>query len=133
VPAPTLVGRTRRVLRPELLTPHERWGLLAEAEIVLRVSGPADFDPVLTEGLRVGAPLVLADTPLARELAGEDAILAAADQAEAWARALVELGTSTQRREELARGARRRAERFAWLAHARTTLAAYEALHAGNL
>jgi glycosyltransferase involved in cell wall biosynthesis len=131
--AKTLVARARRVLRPGLLAPHARWGLFAEAAFAVRVSSPPDFDPVLLEGLRVGTPLVLADVPLARELAGEEAVFVAPDEVEGWAQALVEVATNAQRRSELARSGPARSTRFSWIEHARVTLAAYEALHAGSL
>jgi glycosyltransferase involved in cell wall biosynthesis len=81
------------------------------------------FGLPVVEALFAGTPLLLADLPVLREIAGDAALYAPLDAPERWAELMARLLTDETLRSDLARrGARRRAH-FDWAATADATAA----------
>ncbi|HEX3511755.1 MAG TPA: lysylphosphatidylglycerol synthase domain-containing protein [Solirubrobacteraceae bacterium] len=90
---------------------------LARAQVVCAPSLHGEsFGMVLTEAFASGAPVVASDIPGYRDVVrdGRDGMLVAPGDALGLAQALRTLALDAELRARLARGARERAERFAW-------------------
>ncbi len=77
------------------------------------------------EAMAAGAPLVLSDIPVLREVAGDAAVYAPPEQPEAWAEALARVLGDAELRDQLARRGRERARRFDWRETAEKTVAVW--------
>jgi glycosyltransferase involved in cell wall biosynthesis len=80
--------------------------------------------PVL-EAMAAGVPVLAADIPPVREVAGDAAILLPPDDSGAWAEAIEAVTGDPSLRERMAEQGRRRAAGFTWARTAEGTLAAY--------
>jgi glycosyltransferase involved in cell wall biosynthesis len=89
------------------------------------------FGLPLLEAMTLGVPAVASDLPVLREIAGESAWFVAANDAAAWARAIVSLLGDAPHRAELATQGRDRAGRFTYAVAARALCVHYEALMPG--
>jgi glycosyltransferase involved in cell wall biosynthesis len=87
--------------------------------------------PVL-EAMARGVPVLCADIPPLREVAGEAAFRCEPGNAQAWASALLTLVRQPELRSQLVAAGRRQVQRFSWEACARQTIACYEAVAAGR-
>ena len=83
------------------------------------------------EAMTAGAPLVLSDIPVLREVAGDAAIYAPPEQPEAWAEALARVIDDAPLRAELIRRGRERVRRFDWQVTADETVAVWKEAVAG--
>jgi alpha-1,3-rhamnosyl/mannosyltransferase len=91
-----LVALYRRALLVALPSLYEGFGLPA------------------VEAMWAGTPLVLADLPVFREVAGEAALYAPPDRPEAWADRVAELAADPELRRRLVARGRERARRYTW-------------------
>jgi glycosyltransferase involved in cell wall biosynthesis len=97
------------------------------AAVVVLPSLYEGFGLPAVEAMAAGAPLVVSDIPVLREVAGDAALYAPPDRPERWADALARLlGDPALRRELAARGRLRR-ELFDWSRAADSTAAAWRA------
>ncbi len=131
--ASDLAGRGVRLVavgahRPELAARAERTGgvllpgavddecladLYAAAALVVLPSWYEGFGIPALEALAAGTPVVLADIPAFREIAGEHAEYLAPDDPQAWARAW-RRALARDRAPDAARAGRRHADRYRW-------------------
>jgi glycosyltransferase involved in cell wall biosynthesis len=80
--------------------------------------------PVL-EAMAAGLPVVAADIPATREVAGDAAVLVPASDVGAWADAIAALASDSAMRERLTIAGRRRGGEFTWERTAKATIEAY--------
>jgi glycosyltransferase involved in cell wall biosynthesis len=107
-----------------------RW--TAHARLCIFPSYLETFGHPLLEAMAAGVPLVAADIPVSREIAGDAARYADPHDTGALARAMEEvLGDDALRAELVSRG-RERVRRFSWDASARLHLALFSALASGR-
>ena len=107
--------------------PDERIvALLANATAFAFPSVYEGFGLPVLEAMAAGAPTLIADIPVMREVAGDAAMRVPATDALAWARALEELALQPERRKALADAGHRRAGEFTWDATADVVLASLE-------
>jgi phosphatidyl-myo-inositol alpha-mannosyltransferase len=107
----------------------EKWPLLGSADLLCAPSlGGESFGMVLTEAFASGTPVVASDIAGYRDVVsdGRHGVLVPPGDAEALGNALLELASDPERRADMARAARERAERFAWPNVAREVEAVYE-------
>jgi phosphatidylinositol alpha-mannosyltransferase len=123
-----VVGATEAEVSPLLLdrdgvevlgkvSDEEKHQALARADVLCAPSlGGESFGMVLTEAFAAGTPVVASDIPGYRDVVrhGGDGLLVERGDAVALAEALRELWHDAPRRAELAAGARRSAQRYAW-------------------
>lgn len=81
--------------------------------------------PVL-EGMQFGAPTISSNATSMPEVAGDAAILISPHDAEAWARNMLDLTSSAQRRRGLGASARQQARQFKWEHSAKSVLGIYQ-------
>ncbi|MGZ8635121.1 MAG: flippase-like domain-containing protein, partial [Solirubrobacteraceae bacterium] len=124
----TVAGATPEEVAPLLLDPEgvhmagkvtddEKWRLLGEADILCAPSlGGESFGMVLTEAFASSTPVVASDIAGYRDVVrdGIDGLLVPAAEPAALGEALQSLALDPDRRAEMSRAARERAERFAW-------------------
>ncbi|HEY3758316.1 MAG TPA: lysylphosphatidylglycerol synthase domain-containing protein [Solirubrobacteraceae bacterium] len=136
----TLVGAGSEEIAPLLLddrgvralgkvSEERKVAELARADILCAPSlGGESFGMVLTEAFAAGAPVVASDIAGYRDVVrdGVDGVLTPRGDAQALAETLRHLALEPQRRVEMARAARQRAERFAWPHVASEVLEVYE-------
>ncbi len=79
------------------------------------------------EAMGAGAPLLLSDIPVLREVAGDAAIYAPPERPESWADAVAEILSDEERRADLASRGRARSRRFDWRTTAGRTAAVWRA------
>jgi phosphatidylinositol alpha-mannosyltransferase len=135
----TLVGASEDEVAPLLLddrgvtalgkvSEHEKLAALGTADLLCAPSlGGESFGMVLTEAFASGLPVVASDITGYRDVLRGDAdgLLVEPGDPVALAEALRELALQPQRREQMARSARERAQRFAWPTVAAEVLDAY--------
>jgi glycosyltransferase involved in cell wall biosynthesis len=100
-------------------------GLLAGADVFAFPSRHEGFGLPLLEAMAQGTPVVAADIPALREVAGGAASLVDPMDRPAWADALASLLADGERRATLAELGRRRAGAFSWEATVQATHAVY--------
>ncbi len=136
----TLVGASSDEIAPLLLDDHgivalgkvserDKLAQLAAADVLCAPSlGGESFGMVLTEGFAAGVPVVSSDIPGYRDVVrdGVDGLLVAPGDALGLAEALRRIALEPARREQMARAARERAERFAWSHVAAEVVDCYE-------
>ncbi|HSZ70675.1 MAG TPA: lysylphosphatidylglycerol synthase domain-containing protein [Solirubrobacteraceae bacterium] len=136
----TLVGASAEEIAPLLLddrgvsalgkvSEERKAAELARADVLCAPSlGGESFGMVLTEAFAAGTPVVASDIAGYRDVVrdGIDGVLTPRGDARALAEALRQLALAPQRRVEMARAARERAERFAWPHVAAEVLEVYE-------
>lgn len=96
------------------LPPESLLGLYRHAAFVALASFYEGFGLPAVEAMHLGAPLLLADIPVLREVAGDAALYAPPDEPEAWADAAGRLVAHRELAAELAARGRRRAALFTW-------------------
>jgi glycosyltransferase involved in cell wall biosynthesis len=107
------------------VSPTELAALYRGAAVVALPSLYEGFGMPAVEALAAGAPLVLSDLPVFREVAGDAALYAPANRPDLWRDRLRQvLGDETLRR-DLARRGRRRATQFDWRRAAAATADAW--------
>lgn len=135
-----IVGATREEVAPYVLdtegieiagrvTDAEKWRLLGEADLLCAPSlGGESFGMVLTEAFAAHTPVVASDIAGYRDVVrnGIDGTLVTPGDATELARAINDIAADPNRRAEMARSARERAERFAWPQVASEVVGAYE-------
>jgi alpha-1,3-rhamnosyl/mannosyltransferase len=84
------------------------------AAVVVMPSIYEGFGLPAVEAMAAGAPLVLSDLPVLREVAGDAAVFAAADDSAAWATEIRKLLDDRALRDRLVAAGRRRLQRFDW-------------------
>jgi len=109
------------VVHPGYVEAEELAWLYREAEVVVFPSLYEGFGLPAIEALWAGTPLVCSDIPVLREVAADAALYAPADDAEEFARRVVELLGDSERAEALVRAGRERAAEFRWDASAERT------------
>ncbi len=102
-----------------------RW-LYNACRIYVNPSLYEGFGLPLLEAMACGAPCVAAATSSLPEIGGEAALYVPPLDAEAWATAISALWDDEERRAELSRLGRARAQRFSWTRAARETRAVYQ-------
>jgi glycosyltransferase involved in cell wall biosynthesis len=96
------------------VSPGELAALYGNASAVLLPSFYEGFGLPVVEALRAGAPLVLSDIPVLREVAGDAALYAPPDRPDLWAERIGKLLAEEGLSEELARRGAARAGDFDW-------------------
>jgi phosphatidylinositol alpha-mannosyltransferase len=126
--APLMVdGRDVRVLGK--VDDATKWRELEEADVLCAPSLRGEsFGMVLTEAFAAGTPVVASDIAGYRDVVsdGEDGLLVPPGDAQALAEALRELYCEPDHRAELAQGAVRKVQRYAWPRVAEQLMEAYE-------
>lgn len=105
---------------------EEVWRLMTKSAAVIVPSKLESFGLVYWEAMAVGAPLVVADRPFAREACGEAALYAPPDDAEAFADAIEALVTDRSLAQAHSRIGARRYREHAW--HWRAVVQCYLSL-----
>jgi len=116
-------GLAKRIERAESEGWLRHFGYVSDSELAalyrdaLLVALPSHYEgfglPVL-EAFEAGAPLVVSDIPVLREVAGDAALYAPPGRPDIWEARLAELLGDANLRGELARRGRERARRFSW-------------------
>jgi glycosyltransferase involved in cell wall biosynthesis len=116
-----------------MLVQPELGEAVSSADIFFNPSRTETFGNVTLESMAAGLAVVCPDVGSSRELitSGENGLLAASHDAEAYAEALLQLVTNPELRARLAAGARRTSERFDWRACSMSVVSAY--VEAGGL
>jgi phosphatidylinositol alpha-mannosyltransferase len=98
------------------------------ADLYLCPTTKASFGITLLEAMASGTPLVVSDITGFRELVGggEEAVLVDTSDADAWARAAIDLLADPQRRAEMRTAGLAKAQTFAWPRIAEQVFAVYE-------
>jgi alpha-1,3-rhamnosyl/mannosyltransferase len=96
------------------LPPERLLGLYRQAAFVALASFYEGFGFPAVEAMHLGTPLLLADIPVLREVAGDAALYAPPDDPAAWADAAARLLADRGLAAELAARGRRRAALFTW-------------------
>jgi len=96
------------------VSPTELAALYRGAAVVALPSLYEGFGMPAVEALAAGAPLVLSDLPVFREVAGDAALYAPADRPDLWRDRLRQVLTDDTLRRGLAQRARQRATQFDW-------------------
>ena len=127
--------RVRARVEARRLTPSARFtgfvpdrdlpALLAGARALLHPSRGEGFGLPPLEAMAVGTPAIVADSAALPDAAGEAAIIASADDPDAWAAAIASLDDPTIAATR-ARDGRAHARTFTWSRTAEATLAVYE-------
>ena len=93
---------------------EERPALYRSADLYLCPTTRASFGVTLLEAMGCGAPIIASDLPAFREVAGDQAVLVPAADAEAWAAATIALLADPARRDAMSHAGREAALEFAW-------------------
>lgn len=101
-------------------------GLYRAAALVVLPSIYEGFGLPAVEAMAAGAPLLVSDIPVLREVAGDAAVYVPPDRPAAWADSVARLLGDDDRRLELARRGRQRATLFDWHATAERTVAVWK-------
>jgi glycosyltransferase involved in cell wall biosynthesis len=124
------LGLATRVRFVHGLTDEELAVLMASAEIMVVPSLYEGFSLPAVEAMASGTPLIASDVASLPEVVGRDGscgVLVPAGHVAGFARAIVELLDTPQRRAVMGRAGRARAaERFSWAATAAATVVVYE-------
>lgn len=119
-------GREHRVRFPGFLPRAHLVEMYRAADVVLYPSFAEGFGLPVVEAMASGVPVVAADIPAIREVAGEAALLVEPSSAESMAAALDRAVGDAGLRRRLIDGGLARAAAFSWEATARLTVAAYK-------
>ncbi len=112
------------------------YGYLPDAQVAalyrdaLLVAVPSIYEGFglpAVEAMIAGAPLVLSDIPVLREVGGDAALYAPPERPEQWAQALARLLDDPELREELTRRGLERGQEFDWRRTAEETVAVWKA------
>lgn len=117
----------RRVRHFGYLPEDQLAALFAGAEWLVFPSRYEGFGLPAVEAMAAGVPLLLADLPVLRELAGDAALYAPPADAAAWAALLARAGGDAALRAEYARRSRERGRLFDWRQTAAETAAVFRA------
>ncbi len=96
--------------------------LYRSAAMVLLPSRYEGFGLTVAEGMRAGAPVILSDIPVLREVGGDAALYAPVGDAPSWAAAIRRLLTDRALATRLIESGRKRASMFRWETTAERTL-----------
>jgi glycosyltransferase involved in cell wall biosynthesis len=114
------------------VSPTELAALYRGAAVVALPSLYEGFGLPAVEALAAGAPLVLSDLPVFREVAGDAAVYAPAGRPDLWRDSLRQVLDDPELRQELARRARRRSTQFDWRRAAAATADAWREAAGGT-
>ncbi len=106
--------------------------LYRDASLVVFPTRYEGFGLPAVEAQQAGAPLLCSDLPVLREVAGEGAIFAPADDAGAFAAAASELLDAPEQRERLVEAGRANAARLSWQRAATETVASWRTAKEGR-
>jgi glycosyltransferase involved in cell wall biosynthesis len=120
------LGLTQQVRLTGFIRHGELMRRMAQASVLASASTAEVANLVVLEAMTVGTPVVLADTPAQREMAGAAGLFVGenANSAKAYADAILDLLEHPDRRDALAQAGRRRARQFDWAHTASAILAA---------
>jgi len=107
-------------------------GLYQGAELLAFPSLHEGFGLPVLEAMASGTPVLAADSPAVREVAGDAARYVPASDPSAWARELAALTAGDAARQTLRESGRRRAGDFSWLTCAQQTLDVYRRVLRGG-
>jgi glycosyltransferase involved in cell wall biosynthesis len=107
---------------------EEKERLFAQALLLLAPSTYEGFGLPPLEAMARGVPVLCSDIPALREVGGEAACYAPAEDAASWVGRILELLADRERRGAMAEAGRRRASTFSWDLTARRTFECYERL-----
>lgn len=125
------LGLGHRLRRLGTVSDAELSGLYQRALALCFPSVAEGFGLPVLEAMAAGAPALVSDLPVMRELAGAAAVYVKPGDVGAWAQAIESLLGSSSLRERFSEAGRARAREFTWERTATATLGAY-ALALGN-
>jgi glycosyltransferase involved in cell wall biosynthesis len=114
-------GASDRIETPGYVSDEEANRLLAGATAYLFPSYYEGFGLPALESMVAGAPLIAADIPALREVAGAAALFVAPADLDGWANAMQQLATDENLRHELIQKGNTRAQAFSWPQTAQNT------------
>lgn len=115
-----------RVMRIGAVTDAELAALYAGAVALCFPSASEGFGLPVLEAMAAGVPVIAADLPVLREVAGDAALFVGRADADAWAQAIESVLGDPALRDRLAEEGRRRAGEFTWRRTAESTMDAYQ-------
>ncbi len=118
--------RSGRIVFTGYVPDAELVGLLRSATAFAYPSVYEGFGIPAVEAMACGVPTLVSDVPVMREVVGDAAVRLPPTQPEAWADAIAAVVDDPNRRTELARLGRERAQRFTWEGAAGQVLGALE-------
>jgi glycosyltransferase involved in cell wall biosynthesis len=113
-PAIDRCGVAGRVSRLPFVPEELLGALYAQARLLAYPSLVEGFGLPLLEAMVAGTPVLASDIPVMREIGGDAALYAPADDAEAWAAAIIRLDTDDDLRNGLVAAGAAHAARYTW-------------------
>ncbi|HEY1593547.1 MAG TPA: glycosyltransferase family 1 protein [Solirubrobacteraceae bacterium] len=119
------LGLASRVHRVGAVTDGGLARLYGDATALCFPSVAEGFGLPVLEAMAAGLPVLAREIPVARELAGDTALLVAGDDPQAWTHAIERVVSEPALRQSMASAGRDRAAEFTWQRTAAATLEAY--------